>query len=89
MMDDQDFLFNRVKPGAPVVGVLLGALLGVATSLSFLLLIIGLLLGVGAGALGLRGSPAGRSRAAMGGGMLIGQGAVYLCGALNTLSSNV
>ena len=62
-------------------------LLGFATSLVFLLIIIGPLLGLGLAVAGLRSGLDGRPRATVGGGLLIGVGSVYLLGALNTLNS--
>ena len=62
-------------------------LLGFATSLVFLLIIIGPLLGLGLAIAGLRSGLDGRSRANVGGGLLIGIGSVYLLEALNTLNS--
>ena len=62
-------------------------LLGFATSLVFLLIIVGPLLGLGVAIAGLRRGLGGRPRANAGGGLLIGIGSVYLVGALNTLDS--
>lgn len=86
-MSNQNVVLDRAKRRGLAIGVLLGAFFGVATSLVFLLLIIGPTLGLAAGITGLREGPAGRSRAATGGGLLIGMGVVYLCGALNTMNS--
>ena len=69
------------------MGILLGVVLGLATSLVFLLIIIGPLLGLSIAVTGLRGGVDGRSSAAAGGGLLIGMGGVYLDEAINTLIS--
>ncbi len=69
------------------MGILLGVVLGLGTSFLFLLIIIGPLLGLSVAVTGLRDGFDGRSRAAAGGGLLIGMGIVYLYGALNTLIS--
>ncbi|MBA2718050.1 MAG: hypothetical protein H0U52_02240 [Chloroflexi bacterium] len=61
--------------------------MGLATSFVFLTLVIGPLLGLFVAVTGLRDGFDGRSRAAVGGGMLIGIGGFYLYGALNTLIS--
>lgn len=68
-------------------GILLGVFLGLFTSFVFLLILIGPLLGLSMAVTGLRGGFDGRSRAAAGGGLLIGMGGVYLYGVLNTLIS--
>jgi hypothetical protein len=66
---------------------LLGVLLGFATSLTILVIIFGPLLGLALAIAGLRSGLDGRSRANVGGGLLIGMGSVYLVGAINTFNS--
>ncbi len=61
--------------------------MGIATSLIFLLIIIGPLVGLALAFIGMRGGSAGVLSASSGGGLLIGSGIVYLFGALNTLYS--
>lgn len=87
MMSDPRVLSGRSKFIGLAVGVLVGTLLGIATSFFFLLIIIGPLLGLGFAIVGLSSGFDGRSRASGGGGLLIGMGSVYLFGALNTLTS--
>jgi hypothetical protein len=84
-MDTQNSVFRRTNRGALALGVILGAFLGVATSLLFPLLIVGPSVGLATAITGLRNGPTGRSRAIAGGGLLIGAGVVYLYGAVNTL----
>jgi hypothetical protein len=86
-MSDPSLLSDRSKITSLALGLLLGVLLGFGTSLVFLLIIIGPILGLGLAIAGLRIGLDGRSRANLGGGMLIGMGSVYLLGALNTLNS--
>ena len=86
-MSDPRVLSDRSKVMGLAVGVLVGTLLGIATSFFFLLIIIGPLLGLGFAIIGLGSGSDGRSRARAGDGLLIGMGSVYLLGALNTLTS--
>lgn len=86
-MSDPRFLSDRSKIMGLAPGILLGVLLGFATSLVFLLIIIGPLLGSGLAIAGLRSGLDRRPRANVGGGMLIGIGSVYLLEAFNTLNS--
>lgn len=69
------------------VSLIVGVLLGIATSVLFLLIIGVPLLGIYIGAIGLRGEPRDVSYTAAGAGLLLGSGGVYLYGALNTLIS--
>jgi hypothetical protein len=86
-MSDPRVLSDRSRITSLALGILLGSLLGFATSLVFLLIIIGPLLGLGLAIAELRSGFDGRSRANVGGGLLIGIGSVYLLEALNTLNS--
>lgn len=86
-MSDPSVLSDRSSITSLALGLLLGVLLGFATSLVFLLIIIGPLLGLGLAIAGLRGGIDRRSRANLGGGLLIGMGSFYVLGALNTLNS--
>ncbi len=61
--------------------------LGLATSLVFLLIIVGPLVGLGLAIAALRRGTDGRPQANVGGGLLIGTGSVYLLGAFNTLNA--
>lgn len=87
MMSDPRVLSDRSRITSLALGLLLGVLLGFATSLVFLLIIIGPLLGLGLAIAALRSGLNGRSRANVGGGLLIGMGSVYLLGAVNTFNS--
>jgi len=69
------------------LGILLGASLGLATSLIFLLVIVGPVVGLGLAIAALRRGGDGRPQATAGGGLLIGTGSVYLLGAFNTLNA--
>ena len=69
------------------LGISLGVVLGFATSLVFLLIILGPLLGLGLVIAALRSGIDGRPPANVGGGLLIGTGSVYLIEAFNTLNS--
>ena len=69
------------------LGILLGALLAFGTSLVFLMIIFGPLLGLGLTIGGLRSGLDGRSPANAGAGLLIGMGSVYLIEAVNTFNS--
>jgi hypothetical protein len=86
-MNNPSVLPDRSKISSLALGLLLGVPLGFATSLVFLLIIIGPLLGSGLAVAGLRSGLDGRSRANVGSGLLIGIGSVYLLEALNTLNS--
>ncbi len=86
-MSDPRVLSDRSRITSLALGLLLGVLLGFGTSLVFLLIIIGPLLGLGLAIAGLRSGLNGRSRANVGGGLLIGMGSVYLLGAVNTFNS--
>ena len=74
-------------PRTFALSILAGVVLAVATSLLFLLIILVPLIGISIGLQGLRGRPRDPSSTAAGGGLLLGAGAVYLYGALNTLIS--
>ena len=86
-MSHPSVLSNRSRLTSLVLGLLLGVLVGFATSLVFLLIIAGPLLGLGLAIAGIRSGLDGRSRANVGGGLLIGIGGIYLLGAVNTLNS--
>jgi hypothetical protein len=86
-MSDPSVLSDRSRTTTLALGILLGVILGLATSLVFLLIIFGPLLGLGLAIAGLRGGLDGRPRANVGGGLLIGMGIVYLLDAVNTLNS--
>ena len=72
MMGKQTVSRDRAQVTGLIAGVLVGAFLGIATSVVFLLIIIGPLLGLGIAVTGLRDGFGGRSRAAAGGGWLFG-----------------
>lgn len=67
------------------VGLILGILLGLATSFFFLLVVVGPLLAVAISAASLREVPPNRQLSAFGAGVLVGMGTVYGLGAINTL----
>jgi hypothetical protein len=67
------------------LGLLVGILLGFASSLLFMLVIAGPFLGVVMGLIALRTHPRDPSRMAGSAGLLVGVGGVYLYGAYNTL----
>ena len=69
------------------MGFLVGVLLGLATSLFFLMLFVAPVLGIVTAAVGLRARPPDLSRSATGAGVLLGSGGIYLLGAANTLVS--
>jgi hypothetical protein len=69
------------------IGISLGVLLGLATSLVFFLIVVGPLLGLGLALAALTSGIDDRPQANVGGGLLIGTGSVYLLGALNTVNS--
>lgn len=86
-MSDPRILSDRSWVTSLAIGLILGTFLGLGTSLVFLLIIVGPLLGLGMAIAGLRGGIDRRSRAHVGGGLLIGMGSFYVLGALNTLDS--
>ena len=87
-MSNPSVLSDRSRITSLVVGLLLGVLLAFGTSLVFLLIIFGPLLGLGVGIAGLMsGGLDGRSLASAGSGLLIGMGGVYLLEALNVLNA--
>jgi hypothetical protein len=86
-MSDPSALSDRSSISSLALGLLLGVLLGFGTSLVFLLIIFGPLLGLGMAITGLTSGLNGRSLANVGGGLLIGMGSVYLLGAVNTFNS--
>jgi hypothetical protein len=86
-MSDPRILSDRSWITSLAIGLIVGILLGFGTSLVFLLIIVGPLLGLGLALAGLRGGIDRRSRANVGGGVLIGMGSFYVLGALNTLDS--
>ena len=61
--------------------------LGLATSLVFLLVVVGPLVGFGVAIAALTRGTDGRPQVNVGGGLLIGTGGVYLLGAFNTLNA--
>jgi hypothetical protein len=69
------------------IGISLGVLLGLATSLVFFLIVVGPLLGLGLALAALTSGTDDRPQANVGGGLLIGTGSVYLLAAFNTLNS--
>jgi len=69
------------------VSLIVGVLLGIATSVMFLLIIGVPLLGIVISVAGLRWEPGEPAYTAAGAGLLLGNGSVYLFGALNTLIS--
>ena len=69
------------------IGISLGVLLGLATSLVFFLIVVGPLLGLGLAIAALTSGMDDRPQANVGGGLLIGTGSVYLLEAVNTLNS--
>jgi hypothetical protein len=69
------------------LGISLGLFLGLATSLVFVLIVAGPLLGFGLALAALRSGIDGRPRANASGGLLIGTGSVYLLEAFNTVNS--
>ena len=70
-----------------VLGLLVGVVLGIATSLLFLMIAVAPLLGIAISVAGLREDPADLPGTAAGAGLLLGSGGVFLYGALNTLIS--
>ena len=64
-----------------------GALLGIATSFLFPMVIAAPILGFAISVAGLRETPIGLSRSLGGAGLLLGAGCVYMYGAVNTLVS--
>jgi hypothetical protein len=86
-MSDPCVLSDRSRITSLALGIFAGVLLGFATSLVFLLIVVGPVLGLGLAIAGLRSGLDGRSRANRGGGLLIGMGSVYLLGAFNTFNS--
>ena len=69
------------------LGLLVGVVLGIATSLLFLMIAAAPLLGIAISVAGWREDPADLPRTAAGAGLLLGSGGVFLYGALNTLIS--
>ena len=77
---------DRSSISSLALGIFLGLVLGLATSLVFFLIVVGPLLGLGLAIAALRLGPDGRPQANVGGGLLIGTGSVYLLEAYNTLN---
>ena len=69
------------------IGISLGVVLGLATSLLFFLIVVGPLLGFGLALAALRSGMDDRPQANVGGGLLIGTGSVYVLEAVNTLKA--
>jgi hypothetical protein len=86
-MSDPSVVSDRSRTTSLALGILVGVLLGLATSFVFLLIFVGPLLGLGLAIAGLRGGLDGRPRANAGSGLLIGMGIVYLLEAINTLNA--
>jgi hypothetical protein len=86
-MSNPRALADRSRGTTLAVGVVVGTLLGIATSLMFWLILIGPLVGLALALSDRRGGSVGTARAGTGGGLLIGAGGVYLLGAINTLYS--
>lgn len=86
-MSDPRIMSDRSWITSLAIGLILGVLLGFGTSLVFLLIIVGPVIGVGLSIAGLTGGMDRRSRANVGGGLLIGMGGFYVLGAINTLES--
>lgn len=86
-MSDPSFISDRSSATSFGFGILLGVLLALATSLVFLVIIFGPVLGLALAIAGLRGGSKGRPRANFGSGLLVGMGTVYLLEAINTLTA--
>lgn len=86
-MSDPSVISDRSNATSFAFGILLGVLLALATSLVFLVIIFGPVLGAALAIAGLRGGGKGRSQANLGSGLLVGMGAVYLLEAINTLNA--